>query len=155
MKIKAEVSESYLNQIKKGNEVIVSPVNSSEEYISEVITVGKIISPDNRTFMIEVKLPESKSLSTPNMIMELKILNYVSENTLSVPVNIVQKTQNKHFLFVASKSGDTWIAEKRWVEKGMTYKNEAEILDGLNSGDKIITAGYQGLGDGEQIVIKN
>lgn len=155
MKIKAEVSESYLNQIQKGNEVIVSPVNSTEEYISEVITVGKIINPDNRTFMIEVKLPESKNLSTPNMIMELKIMNYVSANTLSAPVNIVQKTQNKYFLFVASKSGDSWVAEKRWVEMGMTYKNEAEIIDGLKAGDKIITAGYQGLGDGEQIVIKN
>jgi len=155
MKIKAEVSESYLNQIAKGNEVIVSPVNSNEKYISKVITVGKIINPDNRTFLVEVALPEAKSLSTPNMIMELKILNYINENAITVPVNVVQKTQNKHFLFMAKQSGDKWVSEKRWIKTGMTFKNKMEITDGLKQGEYVITSGYQGLGDEEPIVIKN
>lgn len=154
MKIKAEVSEKYLHQIKKGNQVLVNPANSKETFTSEVITVGKVINPENRTFMVEVALPQKDDYLTPNMILELNILDYQKDSVITVPVNVIQNTQNKQFLFVAKRDGDGWKSEKRWISVGRSSKNRVEILEGVKPGEKVISSGYQGLADQESIVIK-
>ncbi len=155
MKIKAEISESYINQVKKGNKVIVKPINGFEEYTSKVKAVAKAINDQSRTFTIEIALPGENNQWAPNMIISLEILNYTSEEAITAPVNVIQKTQNRQFLFVAEKDGGNWIARKKWVETGLSYNNRTEIISGLNAGDKIITAGHQGLSDGAEISVKN
>lgn len=155
MNIKAELSESYINKIKKGNKVVVKPINGFKEYTSEVITVAKAINDRSRTFTVEIALPGDNDQWTPNMITSLEILNYTNEQAITVPVNVIQKTQNKQFLFVAQQNGDKWVASKKWIETGLSYNNRTEIISGLKADDKVITAGYQGLSDGVEISVKN
>lgn len=153
MKIKTSISERYLNQVNKGNLVYVTPANTQKKYESKVLTVASVINADNRTFAVEVELPEADEVFSPNMIMDLSILNYQKEDVLSIPTNLIQKTENKSFTFVAVKAGSKWTAKKCWIETGKTYNNMVEILQGLTAEDMIITAGYQGLADGQEIVI--
>jgi RND family efflux transporter MFP subunit len=154
MKIKSDISENYLNQVQKGNKVFVKPVNGFKEHISQVTTVGKVINEKSRTFPVEIALPQAQNSWTPNMIMALEILNYTNDEAILAPVNIIQKTQNQQFLFVAEQQEGKWVAKKRWVETGRSYDNKVEILNGLAAGDKIITAGYQGLSDDVTIAIQ-
>ncbi|MDZ7777475.1 MAG: efflux RND transporter periplasmic adaptor subunit [Bacteroidales bacterium] len=154
MKIKSDISENYLNQVQKGNKVIVKPVNGFKEHISQVTTVGKVINEKSRTFPVEIALPQAQNSWTPNMIMALEILNYTNDEAILAPLNIIQKTQNQQFIFVAEQQEGKWVAKKRWVETGRSYDNKVEILNGLAAGDKIITAGYQGLSDDVTIAIQ-
>lgn len=155
MKIQAKISESYINQVKKANKVIVKPINGFEEYTSEIIMVSKAINDRSRTFTVEVALPGESEQWTPNMIASLEILNYTNEEAITVPVNVIQKTKNRQFLFVAQKNGENWVANKKWIDTGLSYNNRTEVLSGLKADDKIITAGYQGLSDGVEISVKN
>lgn len=154
MKIQADISENYLNQVSRGNKVFVKPVNGFTEYTSRVVTVGKVINDKSRTFPVEIALPAADNHWTPNMIMSLEILNYTNDEAILAPVNVIQKTQNKQFLFIAKQQQDKWTAEKIWVTTGKSYDNQVEILSGLNAGDRIITAGYQGLSDGASITVE-
>lgn len=154
MKIKGEVSESYLSEVEKGNPVKVFPANSDKSFTSEVITVGKVINPDNRTYMIEVAIPDEAQFITPNMIMDLEVMNYKADSSIAVPVNIVQKTNNRRFIFVTGTQNGEKVAVKKWVKTGKTYNQEVEILEGLKKGEEIIIAGYQDLSDGEKITVK-
>jgi len=154
MKIQAEVSESYLHQIEKGNPVEITPANSSETFNSKVKTVGKVIDPDNRTYLLEVEIPSEAGAATPNMIMDLKVMNYKNDSAVVVPVNVVQKTNNRRFLFVTGEKNGRKVAVKKWVSIGKTYNKKVEILEGLTPGEEVIIAGYQNLSDGEKISIK-
>lgn len=154
MKIRAEVSESYLNQIEKGHPVEITPANSSKTFHSEVKTVGKVIDPDNRTYLLEVKIPSEAKMATPNMIMDLEVMNYKNDSAVVVPVNLVQKTNNRRFLFVAEEKNGQKVAVKKWVTTGKTYNKKVEILEGLTPGEEVVIAGYQNLSDGEIISIK-
>jgi len=154
MKIRAEISESYLNQVEKGNPVKISPATSNNTFLSEVKTVGKVINAENRTYMIEVGLPAEAKTITPNMIMDLEVMNYQNDNAIAVPVNVVQKTNNRRFLFVAEQKNGHLAAVKKWVTTGKTYKKNVEILEGLQPGEKVIVSGYQDISDGEKISVK-
>jgi multidrug efflux pump subunit AcrA (membrane-fusion protein) len=53
---------------------------------------------------------------------------------------------------VPAKNGtNTFVAERRKVSVGKSSEGLTEILEGLNEGDMVITAGYQELNDGQAI----
>ncbi|MCF8303500.1 MAG: efflux RND transporter periplasmic adaptor subunit [Bacteroidales bacterium] len=153
MKIKTQVSEDYLKQIQKGNKVYVSPLKGDKTYESKVVAVSNVINPDTRTFEIEIATPDLEDGLMPNMIVDLEILDYTAEDALVVPVNVLQKTSKRQFLFIAEKNSDTYVARKIWITPGRTYKTDVEILEGLRPGEKVIIAGYQDLADGEEVTI--
>ena len=47
------------------------------------------------------------------------------------------------FIYTVITKDGKQVANKVRVERGLTYKGETEILQGLNSGDEIISAGYR------------
>jgi len=71
-----------------------------------------------------------------------------------VPVNLVQKDEKSEFVYVAKKEGNGYVAAKREIKTGQTYKGETEVLNGLAANDQIITAGYQNLNEGQPVVFE-
>ena len=152
-KIVAEVSEAYLTRINKGDKAIVYFPDLDKEVETEVSVVGKFINPTSRTFTVELKLKDGKAVELrPNLVAVVRIRNYKNDNTIVVPVNLVQKDEKSEYVYVAQKEGDTYVAAKREVKTGQTYQGKTEVLSGLAADDQIITAGYQNLNEGQPVV---
>jgi len=154
LKVTAEISESYINQIETTDSVTIALPSIDRQLTKPIDVVSKVIDPANRTFGIEVYIPNIDGLVRPNMLAKLKINDYQRSNVLTVPVNIVQKTNNKAYLFVAAQNGSEWVAKQRSVVAGNSYGDKIIIEEGLQPGDQIITVGYNGLNDGDLISIK-
>jgi hypothetical protein len=52
---------------------------------------------------------------------------------------------------VAKEAGGKIMAQRRDIEMGRTYNDIAEIKNGLQVGEKLVTTGYQGLNDNDLI----
>ncbi len=151
LKITAPVSEKYITDISKGDSVLLNFSTIGLNFNATIGSVSKFIDAGNRTFKIEIGIPDDKEDIMPNMIGVIKINDYSSNNVVVLPTNIVQKNEYEHFIFVAVSKDEKMYAEKRIVETGMEYNNKTEILNGLKENEKIITVGYQGLSDGKLI----
>lgn len=152
VKINADVSESYSSKIKKGNDVHIYFPDNEKEVSANIDFASKYINPINRTFEIDVRLTENTDIEfRANMIAVIRISDYKADSTIVVPVNVLQKSKNNNFVFIAQNDGNNIIAKKSNVEIGYLYNGLAEIKTGLNVGDKIITSGYQELMDGQII----
>jgi membrane fusion protein, multidrug efflux system len=81
------------------------------------------------------------------MIAILKIVDYSNPKAFVVPVNMIQKTDDGDFVFIAENNK----AKKAKIKTGKIYNGAAEILDGLKEGDKLITKGFEELNEGEAI----
>ncbi|WP_373397444.1 efflux RND transporter periplasmic adaptor subunit [Algoriphagus halophilus] len=86
--IEADISESYIGVLSKGDSVEVSFPSINKELQTKVSSVGAIINPNNRTFKVEVFLPNI-DLVKPNMISVLKILDYQSADAVIVPSYLI------------------------------------------------------------------
>lgn len=153
-KIVAEVSESYLSKIKKGDQAVVYFPDLNKEIQTTVDVVSQSINPTSRTFTVELKL-KGKQQSVdlrPNLVAVVRIQDYKSENSIVIPVNLVQKDEKSEFVFVAVKKGDKYIATKKEIETGMAYKGLVEVKSGLAENEQVITAGYQNLNEGQPVV---
>lgn len=154
LKIKAPISENYINDVKVGNKVIIEIPSIDTSFERSILAVSKVIS-DNRTFNIELSVPSDIKGVLPNMNVVLTIADYKNKKAIVIPRKIVHKKQNKTFVFISEKKGKENIAKIREVVLGKTNKENVEIISGLKEGDKIITDGHNNLSDGQVLIIKN
>ncbi len=150
LKIKADVAESYAGKIKTGNKVKLyfPDLKKSEE--GSITYTSKVIDPINRSFGIEVPLSSSPEYK-PNMLAQIKIIDYFVEKAIVVPVNTVKTVGDQSFVMVAIDKNGTTRATRKAVTISKTYEGFTEITSGLDIGDKLITVGYQELEDGDEI----
>lgn len=147
----AEVGESYSSKIKTGDQVKVFLPDIGSELDQRVTFASRFINPVNRTFTIEVQLPSNETYRA-NMIAILRIKDYANAKTIAIPQNYIQSSKNDgHFIFVAVTENGKTVARKREIVPFITYNGLTEVLNGLEAGDLIITAGYKDLYDGQPI----
>jgi RND family efflux transporter MFP subunit len=152
LKVRAEVAESFINSVKKGNEVIIYFPGMNTEIKSTLDYAGRAINPLNRTFNVEVRLKKSDGTFYPNQVAVLKIADYSSESAFVVPVSAVQKTADGEYVFLAIQSkGNRHEAKRRSVKTGKYYNGKVEITSGIEAGERVITFGSQNLVDGDPI----
>lgn len=152
LKVKAEVAESYIDQVNKGDQAIVYFPDQNKEVNVKIDYSGNRIDPLNRTFNVEVKLANDKAGNfRPNMIAVLKIVDYVNPKAFTVPLTVVQKSGDGSFVFVNTEEGGKQIAKRKAVTVGLVYNGLAEITSGLTTGDKVITSGYSSIIEGDEI----
>ncbi len=149
LKINANISESYVINLKVGNRVNVKFPDINREVEAKVTFVGKTINQMSRTFPVEISLPTYPDLR-PNMTGILRVIFQTVPDALTVPVNVVQDINNQKVVYIAEADGSRTVARRKVVEVKGIFGTQAHIT-GLKAGDKIITVGYQGLNDGEVV----
>ncbi len=153
LKIKVDLSEIYISRIKKNDLVHVDIPVTGREFDLRVSAVSQVIDPNNRTFQVEIKIPQSEAGIKPNMLSVLTINDYTNEEALVVPLNIVQETEQEQFIFVAEPLDGDWIARRRSIKTGYSYNDRTEVLSGLQEGEHVVTFGYQNLADGQKLAV--
>lgn len=151
VKVSAEVPESYLKAIKKGDEISVELPALGEERKAKINLIGDAINPANRTFKIEAVLNNADKLLKPNLLANVKLNDYTKENAISIPVELVQQeVGGKSFVFIV----DTDKAQKVYVTTGEVQDGMIIVSEGLNGTEKLILEGARNIVQGEMIEIK-
>ncbi len=149
LKVTAEVSEAYSSKVNKGDKLVVLFPDINNKIETRVDFVSKYINPVNRTFIIETGIPEDVKNMKANMIAIIQINDYHSDNAILVSMNVIQNDTEGSYVYVVHPKDKYQAAFKQQVTIGNSYNGVAEIVKGLQVGDKIISAGYQELINGE------
>jgi RND family efflux transporter MFP subunit len=152
LKITASLSEIYINDVNSGDDVAITFPSLNKVANDKIVSVAKVIDPKNRTFNIEVAAPELKNLK-PNMLTVLRVNDYTKADAILVPMNIMQNTGKKFFVFKAVQKDGKWHAKKTFVTPGKYYNNQIELLKGVNKGVYLVTFGFQQISDGSLLTI--
>lgn len=153
MYVSTSVPETYIGKLKAGTVVDVYLTSLGKTYKGKVRQVGSFINPSNRSFGIEVSVPNPDNLLRPNQVAKLKIVDYTAKNAIVVPTNVVQEDgEHNRFVFVATNvNGKKAVAKKVIVKVGKSSDNVTEILSGLAVNDVIVTEGVNNIADGMKL----
>jgi len=151
LKVRGEIAESFISQVKQGNEVVLFFPDDNKEVKTKLTYSGQAINKLNRTFNVEVRLDPKDGNFHPNQVCVLKIADYSSASAFVVPVGAVQKSSEGEFVYVTSTEKGMTIAKRKEVEPGITYNGMTEIKNGLTAGDQVITLGYQNVIEGDPV----
>ena len=157
MYVKASLPENYLNNIKVGTEVSINLSSIGEEFKGTVRQVGNYINPDNRTFDVEIDIPNKTGQVKPNLIATVKVNDYTNEEAITIPENILQENSEGEAIayLYDVKTDSTGTASRVILEIGLNYGNQIEVKSGLKDGDIVIIEGAKSVRDGQLVTTKN
>jgi RND family efflux transporter MFP subunit len=157
MYVKADVPENYLGKVNKGSEVLVDFISIGKTYTGKIRQVSNYINPDNRSFSIQVALPNKDNILKPNLIATIKLNDYISNNTIVIPNSIVQKnSNNESLIFIYTpEQNNSGTVKQTVIKTGKEQNGSIEVLDGLKPGDMIVIEGARTLRDGQEVSTKN
>ena len=153
MYVSTSIPETYIGKLKLGDLVDVYLTSLGKTYKGKVRQVGNFINPNNRTFGIEVSVPNPNNLLRPNQVAKLKITDYTSKDAIVVPTGVIQEDGkgDQYVYIVEGSNGKTGIAKKVVVTVGKSSDNVTEILSGLSADDIIVTEGANTISEGMKL----
>lgn len=152
LKVITDIPENYSAKVKNGSRVVVSIVELNKTYNTSISFSGKVINPNNRSFIAEAKLPYDGFIR-PNQLAQVKIEDYSVANAIVVPVNIVGTDDKGKYVYVVVKEGTKLLAKKKAIVVGELYNQFIEVKTGIAAGDILITDGYQNIYDGQLLKV--
>ncbi len=102
------------------------------------------------TFLVRAALPNPEAKLHPGMFVKATLTGATRPNALVVPQRAVQQTSNGHVVYVVSNKG---TVEIRPVVVGDWVEQDWIITKGLNSGDQVVTDGFQRLAPGAPVKV--
>lgn len=154
MKVKADVSENYVKAVKPNAEVEVNFPSFGMNTTARIRQVSNIINPLNRTFSVEVRIPNSDGSLKPNGIATLKIKDYEVKNALVVPAIAIGKDAKGDFLFVINEEDGKTTAVKKYVTTGRSSAGQTRVVNGVVAGDRVVVEGYNEVANGDLVQIQ-
>jgi RND family efflux transporter MFP subunit len=148
IKIEAGVPERFSTNVKRNQKVLIKITEAGKElHTGKISYVGSSLNINNRTFPIEIILKNYNGNIKPEMMAEVSIEKRVYENVVTIPDDVVTRTDNGYVVFVVENG----IAKRRIVKFIDRFDNKIAIEDGLNSGDNLIVVGFQNLVNGQEV----
>jgi len=153
IKIKANVSEKYIGQIKVGQEVQVEYPSIGLKTKEKVVAISNVIDVNNRTFVVYVKPTQNLGQMKPNLLAMITAYDFVDEDAISVPTKLVRRFGENSFVFVVQEKGEKKIVERRVIEIEKQFPSQTIIKSGLEPGDILITEGVNSVIAGDEVKI--
>jgi RND family efflux transporter MFP subunit len=140
LRLEATVAESDLKAIGRGDRIRVVidalPSESLTGVVSQILPAG---DPQTHTFAVKVDLPKTPGLKT-GMFGRLQLDKGISR-TIVLPSSAVIERGELTSVFVVDPDH---VARLRWVRIGRRFNQQAEILSGINEGERVLSDASRG-----------
>ena len=152
--IQSEVSENYLSSVKKGAKVKIYFASINKEIESKITQVGNFISPNNRTFKIKIPIQNKNGLIKPNLLADIKVLDFKADKAIVIPSNLIQIDENgKKYVFTIEEKDGVKNVTKKTVKTGKSFDNKTLIINGISLTDIVINEGSRSVSNGQEVKI--
>jgi membrane fusion protein, heavy metal efflux system len=136
--LKADVFEKDIPKVKLGQ-----PIELTVDSFPDQVFKGKLdyvanqVDSDTRTLAVRAEVSNENDLLKPKMFARMRIL-VGQQRVLAIPIAAIQDTRTCKVVYVPS-GPNTY--EERKIKLGTQYDNYVEVLDGLRSGERVVTDG--------------
>jgi membrane fusion protein, multidrug efflux system len=152
VKITAGVPERYAGDVTVGSSVVVGFGAMGEgSYEGRISYVGAVVNTSNRTFPIELTLPNPGRVIKPEMVADVSVAKRTLEEATMVPQEALIRVEGGFVVFVVEGEGPGAVARARQVELGPAQLNQVVIRDGLVPGERLVVVGQQTVADGDRV----
>lgn len=155
MYIETEVPERYISDVVSGKNVQVEFPVLGTSMEAKIRQAGNFINPANRTFKVEVAIPNKDNNIKPNLTAKLKINDYTSNKAILIPQSIIsENAEGQQYVYTITDKNDSVAKAKRVIiVTGKTQGDYIEVLSGIENNEEIINEGARSVKDGQEVKI--
>lgn len=150
MYMDVRLPEKYISDIKPGQEAILTNYTIPDDTIrGKISQLSPAIDPDTRTFKGTVTIDNPDLLLRPGMFVNVNIITNHKDSVIVIPKNVILSRQRGKTVFVA----DRGIATEKIIETGIENLTETEVISGLEKNERLVTSGFETLGNRTKVKI--
>lgn len=156
MYIEAEVPESYISNITKGKSVSVYFPVLGKTIHTKVKQVGNYINPNNRSFKVEIDVPNTGNQIKPNLTAKLEINDYTNNEAFLIPQSIISENANgDQYIYIVENNdaNNEGVAKRQIIETGRTQGDVIEVVSGVKNNLQIIKEGARSVKEGQTVKV--
>jgi RND family efflux transporter MFP subunit len=142
------VPESYVRYIRIGDPVNVSVPSLNRSFPGKVTRFSVDVREDTRTMHTEVDVPNPQRVLLPGLYADATLTLEKRDNAVAVPLQAVDQNNGRATVDVVDASSKI---EVRPIVTGIQTPNDAEILSGLQEGDRVVVSDRSGLKAGQVV----
>ena len=150
VRLQANVGEKDLPLIRVGSSVVVTGTNNGHPPLTARVTsVFPYVEPGARTAVVEAVVDNGDRRYVPGQYVQMQFVTGERPQALNVPLSAIIRMGGKASVWVVKEDR----VERREVTTGLQNAEQVEILRGLESGEQVVTSGYEGLYAGAQVTV--
>jgi RND family efflux transporter MFP subunit len=156
MYITVDVPETYIGSIDQTSKASVYFPVLGDTIITKVRQTGNFINPSNRSFTVEIPVPNEKGNIKPNLSARVNINDYSNPAALLIPQSVIsENATGDQYVYIVENPGEDMkgTAKRRIITTGRTQGMFVEVLSGLSSGELIIQEGARTVKDNQDVQI--
>jgi RND family efflux transporter MFP subunit len=152
LKLKVLVPERYCHEIQLGQRVGVSTAAHAQSCTGLVARINPTVDPVNRTFQVEIAVPNAEGKLRPGSFAKAAILTRQDRDVATVPLEAVTTFAGITKIFVIEDGK----AKEVHVALGLQNTEWAEIArPNLPRGARVVVSGQSAIADGTPIAIRH
>ncbi|MGE0743118.1 MAG: efflux RND transporter periplasmic adaptor subunit [Hyphomonadaceae bacterium] len=154
IKLDFDVPETQIARIRDGVEIVArTAAYPDRTFAGRISNVDSRIDPTTRTVRVRAMLPNSDEVLRPGMLMTVEVRSN-SREALAIPeIAILDQADGAYVYRIAAGAGGAQVVERVEIRAGQRSGGMAEVLEGLASGDRVITEGLQSVRPGQPVQV--
>jgi len=152
IKVVAGIPERFAGDV--GDDALASvtfDVFPDQVFEGRIGFIGSTVSPRNRTFEIEVVIPNPGGTIKPEMVANVDVTRRDLDGAIVVSQDALVRTEEGFVAFVVDTDAGADLARVRPVLLGAAQGNRVVVRDGLEAGDRLIVVGQKQVADGDRV----
>ncbi len=115
--------------------------------------ISPVIDPTSGTIKLTVEVDGYPAGTRPGDFAQVQIVTEQRENAVLVPRGAVLTDKGETVVYTLTRGEDGPTAERRIVEVGFTDDNRAQIMSGLDAGERVVVKGQRSLKHGVPVKV--
>ncbi|HEY9864040.1 MAG TPA: efflux RND transporter periplasmic adaptor subunit [Candidatus Obscuribacterales bacterium] len=152
LELRLPVSLEHKEDLKLGLSVNMVDAQGKVLANGRISFISPSVNQDSQTILSKASFDNSQGLFKDGQFVRAEVVWKQKLNAVVIPMTAVQFQGNQRFVFLA-EGEEKLTAKKQPIKLGLVQKDQAEILEGLKPGQKLIISGTQRLSDGAAINI--
>ncbi|MCB1485554.1 MAG: efflux RND transporter periplasmic adaptor subunit [Hyphomicrobiaceae bacterium] len=150
LKVDFKVPETHLRDISEGQPIeITVDALPDRTFSGTIYAIDPLVDVNGRALQIRARLDNSDQILRPGLFARIKVVGATKRNVVMIPESAIVPRGEDTFVF---KISDSRAVETK-VQLGRRANSEVEVLDGLEAGINVVTAGQQKLRSGAAVEI--
>lgn len=148
VKVELNVPERFLGQLQLGQTLdLTVAAFGTNQFHGKVYFIAPAVDPTTRTTLVKAEIPNPNQELKPGMFANLELNLQVRENAIVIPETALSQLVEGGgaVVFVVDGAGK---AQPLKVKLGVRMAGKVEVLEGIETGDRVIVEGLQKIGPG-------
>jgi RND family efflux transporter MFP subunit len=142
------VPESYVKYIRVNDPVQVRVSSLDKVFPGKVTRFSLDVTADTRTMHTEVDVANTSHVLIPGLYAEASLTLQRKGAALVLPLQAISQTHDQATVFLVDRNN---TLQERKIALGLQTATDAEVLSGLNEGDRVVVSDRSGLKSGMHV----